>query len=87
MTLLKKFQEFHQEVFPVINVSEDLNNDDIGDNPLAGVVLGLLDANGTTIATTATDANGDYLFGDLDAGNYTVKEIQPSGYILSLIHI
>lgn len=49
------------------------DNDGAG-NGVAGVVVELLDAagNGTGI-TTVTDANGNYSFGDLEAGTYGVK--------------
>ena len=52
-----------------------------GEQPIAGVSLGLyLDANAdgtpdsaTPLATTTTDANGYYLFDNLDAGTYVVQ--------------
>ena len=43
-----------------------------GEPGVAGVVVQLLDANGGFIATTTTDADGRYLFEDLDAGDYIV---------------
>ena len=32
------------------------------------------------VATTTTDANGDYIFPNLVAGTYTVTETQPAGF-------
>ncbi|NDY94088.1 SdrD B-like domain-containing protein, partial [Ideonella livida] len=49
----------------------------------AGVTVKLLDANGTVVATTTTDANGKYLFADLTPGTYAVqfdKSTLPAGY-------
>ena len=41
---------------------------------LEGVTVNLYDAAGTTLlATTTTDENGNYFFGDLDDATYTVK--------------
>ena len=48
--------------------------------PLSGVTVQLLDANGTVIRTTLTDADGMYYFRDLPSGNYSVHELQPDGY-------
>ena len=45
------------------------------DNPLAGATVNLT---GVPTATTTTDANGDYTFGLLTAGNsYTVSVVAP----------
>ncbi len=52
-----------------------------GDKPLANVDLVLLDANGTEIARTKTNANGHYAFNNLTPGGYSVREITPNGYI------
>ena len=48
--------------------------------PIEGVVIELLGNDGTVIATTTTDANGEYLFAELPPGEYQVREIQPAGY-------
>ncbi|HSN76964.1 MAG TPA: SdrD B-like domain-containing protein [Anaerolineae bacterium] len=46
---------------------------DVGEG-LEGVTVGLYDATGTTLlATTVTDANGNYYFGGLDPATYVVK--------------
>jgi protocatechuate 3,4-dioxygenase beta subunit len=48
--------------------------------PLAGVTVQLLNEQGVIIATTTTDAAGQYLFANLRPGTYTVRELQPAGY-------
>ena len=40
----------------------------------------LLDANGNVVATTTTDANGEYQFDGLRHGEYQVRELQPAEY-------
>ncbi len=47
---------------------------------LPGVQIDLLDASGSVIATTYTDASGQYRFDGLEAGEYRIREYQPSGY-------
>ena len=42
--------------------------------PIEGVQVDLLDANGTVLATTRTDANGRYRFHGLRPGSYAVRE-------------
>ncbi len=65
----------------------DANNDgiaDSGETPIAGVTITLTgtDANGNAVTlTTTTDANGDYQFDGLLAGDYTVTETQPAGFV------
>jgi len=68
-------------------VWNDLNNDGLqtaGEPGIAGVVVTLYAANGTTVlATDTTDALGNYLFTNLDGGNYVVGFATfPSGYTL-----
>jgi uncharacterized repeat protein (TIGR01451 family) len=41
--------------------------------PAVGVKVELLDSNGAVLATTTSDANGGYLFDDLQAGTYQVR--------------
>ncbi|QBR73267.1 SpaA isopeptide-forming pilin-related protein [Microbacterium sediminis] len=43
-----------------------------GDDPLAGITVTLRDAAGVEVATTATAADGSYLFDDVPLGDYTV---------------
>ncbi len=52
------------------------------DPAIAGATVELLDnASGTVLATTTTDANGFYQFGNLDPGIvYAVREPLPAGY-------
>ncbi|MCA9100133.1 MAG: carboxypeptidase regulatory-like domain-containing protein, partial [Planctomycetales bacterium] len=48
--------------------------------PLAGVTIYLLDASGTRIDETTTDANGEYEFTGLAPGVYGIEEVQPTDY-------
>ncbi len=66
-------------------VHADANGDCVfdpedGDTPLEGVELVLLDSSGNEIARTTTDENGDYSFGNLRPGTYSVREITPDGF-------
>lgn len=64
-------------------VSADLDGDcqyDPGEPLLEGVTVHLLDESGNRIASTQTDANGEYEFGNLAPGTYGVEEVQPDGY-------
>ncbi len=64
-------------------VSADLDGDcqyDPGEPLLEGVTVHLLDGSGNRVATTQTDANGEYEFANLAPGTYGVEEIQPEGY-------
>ncbi len=70
------------------NVSQDINNDDIGDVNLQGVVITLFadidgdgQPDGVAIAVTTTDANGNYIFNDLSPGDYVAVETQPAGLV------
>ena len=47
---------------------------------LEGVVIDLLDGNGNVIATTFTNAAGEYDFTGLPPGKYSVREHQPAEY-------
>jgi uncharacterized repeat protein (TIGR01451 family) len=54
---------------------------DSAENPVEGVTVNLLDANGDQVATTTTDADGFYSFGDLEPSTgYAVEFVAPSGY-------
>ena len=47
----------------------------------AGVTIQLRDpASGTVIATTTTDANGNYAFTNAPVGNYQIVQLPPAGY-------
>jgi len=54
---------------------------DEGEEGLAGVTIRLLDAEGEVIATTVTAADGSYSFTGLEAGEYSVEEVVPDGYV------
>jgi hypothetical protein len=64
----------------------------VGENPLAGAVVTLLDSmgapakdlSGTIVADITTDATGKYLFGNLPEGDYSVKITPPKDYIPTL---
>lgn len=62
-------------------VTEDEDNDNLGDSPLSDVVISLLDESGTLVATTSTDSNGAYIFVDVPQGTYTVTETNPEDYL------
>ncbi|MFZ1749419.1 MAG: SdrD B-like domain-containing protein [Saprospiraceae bacterium] len=63
------------------NVTADTNNDNIGDTPMNNVTLQLKDAvSGVVLFTTTTNAQGNYEFLNVLAGNYIIMQIQPVGY-------
>ena len=49
---------------------------DAGEKLYEGVTVNLVDADGTVVATTTTDANGTYSFDKLPAGTYSVTVVQ-----------
>ena len=56
-------------------VFNDLDGDGMqepGEGPIGGVTVSLMDCNGVVIATTLSDQNGNYSFGDIKIGNYQV---------------
>jgi uncharacterized repeat protein (TIGR01451 family) len=60
------------------NIWEDNNADasqQAGENGLAGVTVRLYNNSGGLIATTTTDAAGDYVFSDLNDGSYYVQVV------------
>ena len=70
------------------NVYEDTNGDGVPDEPISGVNMELYeDSNGDgqiegpPIAATTTNANGNYIFSCLPAGDYIVVELQPTSFI------
>ena len=59
---------------------EDGNGADNGEPGIPNATVILTDANGTEVARTATDANGNYRFTGLIPGTYTVDIEVPAGY-------
>jgi choice-of-anchor A domain-containing protein/uncharacterized repeat protein (TIGR01451 family) len=87
--------EFTSSVTTVINckaslgdkVWHDIDKDgiqDSGEPGVANVTVKLYDCSDVLKSTTTTDANGNYLFANLDPGNYYVQFILPSGYVFTL---
>jgi protocatechuate 3,4-dioxygenase beta subunit len=67
-------------------VWNDINNNgvvDAGEPGISGVTVHLLNSSGTVLATTTTDANGNYLFSNLIPGDYMVEIDPPAGYVTS----
>ncbi len=60
--------------------------DAIGEMPLAGVTIELLSPTGAVLQTTLTDADGNYKFDNLLPGQYSIREIQPTGYFQGSQH-
>jgi serine-aspartate repeat-containing protein C/D/E len=66
-------------------VWEDSNGNGVqesGEAGIAGVVVQLKDAEGHVVASTSTDANGQYHF-DVNAGTYSVTVQAPAGYAVA----
>ncbi len=66
------------------NVTYDVNRNNVreaGEPGIGNVTLTLRDQNGNVVATTLTDANGDYCFRNLQPGQYAVAETQPATYL------
>ena len=60
---------------------DKLNPDDPNFDPISGVTIQLLNADGNQVATTTTDENGLYSFDGLAPGSYSVVQVQPEGFI------
>ena len=68
------------------NVYYDANESssfDNGEDPFKDITVELIGADGSVVATTKTDADGNYSFTGLDAGTYTVK-VTKAGEIAEL---
>ena len=48
---------------------------DAGETGIEGATVNLLDGSGGLLASTTTDADGHYAFGDLEAGDYIVEVV------------
>jgi SdrD B-like domain len=62
----------------------DTNDDgmaSIEELPLVSVTIELLDSTGAVLSRTSTLVDGSYTFKSLNSGFYTVREIQPEGYL------
>jgi hypothetical protein len=59
----------------VWNDADGDGTQDSGEAGLNGVTVQLLNSSGTVIATTTTAGNGDYTFGNLVAGSYSVRVV------------
>ncbi len=53
--------------------ANDSSSFDNGEDPFKDITVELLGSDGSVVATTTTDADGNYSFTGLDAGTYTVK--------------
>jgi len=60
---------------------EDTDENNTGDDGIAGVMIELYDGLQKQNKSTVTDSNGYYEFPDLEAGDYTIITSQPSGYV------
>ena len=67
-----------------IELREEISTTTPGEPGKAGVTVKLIDGNGTTVATTTTDASGDYSFADVALGDYKVMVVAPSGQEFTL---
>ncbi|MCA0454207.1 MAG: carboxypeptidase regulatory-like domain-containing protein [Chloroflexi bacterium] len=64
----------------------DINNNGVqdgGEADYVGATVNLLNSSGTVIATTTTNATGNYLFDRLSPGQYAVQVVLPTGYQFS----
>ncbi len=65
-------------------VFHDINGDGIqnsGEPGIAGVTVELRDIDGNIVATILTDSSGSYIFTEIPAGAYIVKETDPEGFV------
>ncbi len=61
----------------------DSNGVSSAESGKTNVTVNLLDSGGSVIATTNTDASGNYTFQGLEAGDYEIEVIRPAGYVFS----
>ncbi len=77
---------FYQPVALGNLVWNDANNNgtrDAGEPGLGGVAVRLYDSANALVASTTTDANGNYTFGNLTPGAYSVEADLPTGFVSS----
>lgn len=60
---------------------DDDGRREAGEEPIANVTIELVNASGNVVATTKTDGQGFYKFTGLLPGNYSLRQVQPVGYI------
>ncbi|WP_236653937.1 SdrD B-like domain-containing protein, partial [Staphylococcus delphini] len=87
LTIDSGFYKTEPPVPPTRNIGdkvwEDTNKDGIqdADEPgIANVTVTLKDADGNVVDTRVTDTNGNYLFENVEQGDYTVEFETPEGY-------
>ncbi len=68
------------DIYGTIYFDDENDDNYTGDAPVVGQEVKLLDQAGNIIITTTTDANGDYAFEDLPAGDYQVMYTNSSSY-------
>ncbi|MEQ1529855.1 MAG: SdrD B-like domain-containing protein, partial [Methylococcales bacterium] len=58
---------------------------DSNENGIAGITVNLLNASNANalLRSVVTDSNGEYLFNNLDVGNYSIAVVAPTGYAFS----
>lgn len=71
----------------VVRNGFDCEDANATEEPIANVTVELRDDKNAVVATTKTDANGNYRFDNLRAGNYTVRELTPPGYLEGDAHV
>jgi hypothetical protein len=63
----------------------DIDTDlDPGESPLPSVQISLIDNSGEVVATTSTDADGNYQFTSVPPGTYTLQLSDPDGVLTGL---
>ncbi len=68
-------------IYGTIYFDDEDDDDYTGDAPISGQVVTLYDDMWNVVATTTTDADGNYAFEDLPAGTYSVGYTNSSIYI------
>lgn len=62
-------------------VFDDKDGGTVNGNPLTGITVTLLNADGSTKTTAVTDANGKYDFLKIDIGSYNVAVTTPANFV------
>lgn len=77
VTTSEQFSAISGTIFNDINGN---GSKDQGDTGLANWTIVLKDSIGSILKTLTTDVNGNYTFGDLNAGNYALEEVLASDW-------